>query len=244
MNKTLTELERLDLVARGEAAKTTLRRIRVPFVFASGFCVLLAIISSASLNETVAVRLLAVLMVLATIMVWLSARYSAYVLAACYAAFLIGGWLFDAPDYHTFLGSTTRAVLTAMFLLWGYYWWTNARPFMSAQSEGFEKERSRVQEWIWVLKSPEETYRVVEVSRKSFWRGYWTYRLLNTGSCWVIGKFKIGNLRRLLDCRVRALDAVHFIDQAEGKLNIEMGDRSIQKVDISPVMRDRLLHSQ
>ena len=208
------------------------------------FIIFLAVISGASFYETLAVRVLATLAVVTTLMLWLGSRYAAYALAIFFFAALIGGWLpFDDPDTHTILGSTTRGMLSVMFLFGGYQWWTNAMPFTTAQSEELERERSQVGEWIGILKSSKKTDQVVEFSTKSFFRGYWTYRLLNTGSYWVVARFKSGSMARILDCRVLGIDAVRVKDQPEGKLSVEMGDRGIQEVEISAVMRTRFLRS-
>jgi hypothetical protein len=242
--KELSEIDRLDLAARAVATKAAISRARLPLTLVSLFFVLLAIISEAAFYETVAVRVLAMLAVATTVMLWRNSRYAVYALAILFFFFavLYGGWLFDDPDSHTLLGSTTGTVVSAVFLFIGYRWWSTATPFIAAQSEGLKRERSQMGEWIRVLKSSEGTDDVVEFSIRSFLRGYWTYRLLNTKSCWVIARFKTGNMARLLGCRVLGLDAVHVTNQPGGKLHVEMGDRSIQDVEISADMRDRLLH--
>jgi drug/metabolite transporter superfamily protein YnfA len=207
------------------------------------FFVLLAVISGASFYETVAVRVLAMLAVVTTAMLWKGSRYAAYALAILVFAVLIGAWLpFDDPDSHTMLGATANVVGYAILLFGGYRWWTNGLPFITAQSAELEMERSQVREWVKVLNSSEGTDKVIEFSSKSFVRGYWTYRLLNTGFCWLIAKFKTGNMDRLRGCRVLGLDAVHVTNQPGGKLHIVMGERTIQGVEISAVMRDRLSH--
>jgi hypothetical protein len=129
-----------------------------------------------------------------------------------------------------------------MVLFAAYRWWTNAMAFDAAHSKQLEKERSQVQEWLKILKSSTKTDQVIEFSVKSFWSGYWTYRLLNTGTCWVIAKFKVRNVQRLLGCRVHRIDAVRTIDRALEKLLVKIGEQSIQTVEISNDMRDRLLH--
>lgn len=48
---------------------------------------------------------------------------------------------------------------------------------------------------------------------------------------------------RILDFRVLGLDAVHVTEQPSGQVNVEIANRMVQEVEISPEMRDRLLHS-
>jgi hypothetical protein len=242
--KDQSEIDRLDLVARAEATKVAISRARLPLTILSLFVVLLAMISEASFNETLAVRVLAALAVVTTILLWRGSLFAVYGVAVLFFAILVGSWLpFDDPDSHTLLGSTTRAVVSAMILFAGYRWWTNAMPFIAAQSKGLDNERSKVAEWMRALNSSNESKQLVEFSTKSFLRGYWTFRLLNTGSCWATARFKTGKMGRILDFRVLGLNAVHVTEQPPGQLNVEMADRLIQAVEISGEMRDRLLHS-
>ncbi len=236
------EVGQLDLLARAEAIKSSLTRARIPMTLVTSFIVLLAIISGASFKETIATRALAIIAVAAAFMLWLRSRYAPYALALLFSAIAMGAWTFDDPGYHTVLGSTTRVMVSAMVFFAAYRWWTNAMAFDAAHSKQLEKERSQVQEWLKVLKFSTKTDQVIEFSVRSFWSGYWTYRLLNTGTCWVIAKFKVRNVRRLLGCRVHRLDAVRATDRVGEKLLVKMGDQSIQNVEISTDMRDRLLH--
>lgn len=242
--KEQSEIDRLDLVARAEATKAAISRARLPMTILSVFVVLLAMISEASFNETLAVRVLAMLAVLATILLWRGSRFAVYGMTLLFFAILAGSWFFlNDPDSHTMLGSTSKVVESAIILLVGYGWWTKSAPFIAAQSKDLDKERSQVAAWLGALKSSDESDHLVEFSTKSFLRGYWTYRLLNTGSCWATARFKTGNVSRILDFRVLGLNAVHVTEQPSGQMNVELADRLIQEVEISGVMRDRLLHS-
>jgi len=242
--KDQSEIDRLDLVARAEATKVAISRARLPLTILSLFGIFLAVESEASFNETLSVRVLVMLAVVITILVWRGSRFAVYGIAVLYFAILVGSWLpFDDPDSYTLLGSTTRAMVSAMILFAGYRWWTNAMPFIAAQSKDLYKERSKVAEWNSALKSSHESNQLVELSTKSFLRGYWTYRLLNTGFCWASAKFKTERMDRILDFRVLGLNAVRLTEQAPGQLSIEMADRLIQEIQISGEMRDRLLHS-
>jgi hypothetical protein len=242
MKKRLTELDRLDLVARAEATKDCISRARIPWTFFSIVIVLLAMVSGASFNETMLIRMMAVLAIMATVMLWLNSPYSAYGMSSLFFALLLGAWLVNSTDDHTFLGFTSRTILSVWFFYRGYRWWTNAKPLMDAHSKALEKERFQIQQWIRVLKTA-GTSQIIKFSTKSFWSGYWTYRLLNIGSYWLIAKFKIGKIERLLSCRVQELGVVHIADQSERKLAIEIGEHTIHNVDVSQDMLARLLQS-
>jgi hypothetical protein len=236
-----TEIERLDLVARAEAIEASFVRSATVFTFLSGFGILLAINSEASYHETLAVRALAILAVVTTIMLWLRSRYSLYAMEIVFFGTLSGGlFLFDDPDNHTLLGASAQFVGVGILFWRGYRCWANAKPFAEAHGAGFENERSQVRHWMEVLGSPEHSDHAVDFTAKSFRTGYWTYRLLNTGSCWLVEKFKMGKLNRLLDCRVRELRTVRVVNQSEGKLSILLGDQLISDVHVTPDMLDRL----
>jgi hypothetical protein len=242
--KEQSEIDRLDLVARAEATKVAISRARLPITILSLFFVFLAVISGASFNETLAARLLAALAVVAAVLLWQDSRFAVYGIAVLFFALLVGVWLpWDDPDFHTFFGSTERDAISAMICFAGYRWWTNAMPFIAAQSKSFDNERSKVMEWIKMLNSSNESNQLIEFSVKSFFHGYWTYRLLYTGSCWATAKFKTGKMHRILDLRVLGSDAIHVREQPQGQLSVQMANRLIHEVEISNVMRDRLLHS-
>ena len=238
----LAEIKRLDPVARAEATKLILPRARVPVTFVTAFMVLLGIISTASFSETSTVRILAILAVVTTIMLWTRSRYAPCALAVLlFATVIAGRFIADDPDAHTLLGSASAYVGSAILLLAGYRWATNAMPFIAAQSEALENERYQVEGWIKILTSPGTTDPVTEFSTKSFWTGYWTCRLLDAGSCWVIAKFKTRNTERLLQCRVRERGAVYVTERTGTGLSVTMGDTSVSRVETSPDMRELLL---
>jgi hypothetical protein len=239
-----SEIDRLDLVARAEATKAAISRARLPMTILSAFFVFLAMMSETSFNETLAVRVLAMLAVVTTMLLWRRSRFAVYGMALLFFAVLAASWFFsNDPDSHTLLGSTAKVAGSAMILLVGYGWWTNAVPFIAAQSKGLDEERSKVAAWLGALKSSNESNQLVEFSTKSFLRGYWTYRLLNTGSCWATARFKTGRMDRLLNFRVLGLNAVRLMERPSGELNVEMANRLIKEVEMSGEMRDRLLHS-
>lgn len=242
--KAQSEIDRLDLVARAEATKVEISRAQLPLTILSLSGLLLSITSEASFSETLLVRLMTGHAIVTTILVWLRSRFAVYALLILYFLVLAVLWLLlDDPDSHTVLGSTARAIVSALVLFAGYRWWITAKPFIAAQSKDLDNERSKVAEWSSALKSPHEAHQLVEFSTKSFVRGYWTYRLLNTGYCWAFAKFKTGKMDHILDFRVLGSDAVHVTESPPEQLNIELAHRLIQGIQISDEMRDRLLRS-
>src|SRR5581483_3056912 len=78
-----------------------------------------------------------------------------------------------------------------LFLNLCYSHWRRARPFAAIHSPGWEKEEAQVQYWLKVLKTEGQS-RVLEFDTGSFWTGYFTYRLLNPGNCWVVARVQFG----------------------------------------------------
>jgi hypothetical protein len=126
----------------------------------------------------------------------------------------------------TFWGWTARLTYPASFIFWGCWLWKAGRPLAAVQATGWEKERSQVQGWLSALNNGDRAQEVMEVFSGSFWTGYFTYRLLNTGYCWVIAKFKKGAARRLVDFRIRELETVRVTGLDE-KLMVEIANRPI-----------------
>ena len=105
----------------------------------------------------------------------------------------------------------------------------------------FENERIQVTKWMNTIRFSPPPFELIEFSSRSFVRGYWTYRLLNTGYCWMIARYKTGNMNRWLTYRVLDLEAVHVTDRPGEKLRVRMGNRTVEQIEISREMHDRLL---
>lgn len=78
---------------------------------------------------------------------------------------------------------------------------------------------------------------LVEFPSGSFWTGYWTYRILNTGSHWFIAKFKKGS-SKVAELRVHSVDELAIRQNERGKWDIEVSDKGKKKtfadVDVPP----------
>jgi hypothetical protein len=191
MNKDLTEIERLDLAARAESVETVLSRAVLPMVFITAIILLLALGSQASPPETLAVWTLAFILVVTVITLLLHWCYAAYGVSILNFLGAIEILKYSNDSYsHTFLASATNQFFLVWFHFNGYGWWKAAAPFVAAHEDGFDKERGKVGQWLADLKYGDRNGHVIEFSTKSFWNGYWTYRLLDLGDCWAVAKFK------------------------------------------------------
>jgi hypothetical protein len=89
-------------------------------IFASGVLVVLAVGSTAPAQETWAARLLALLAVTSTVMLWLRHRYTVHVWALLFSVMGAGVALLNDPGPHSFLYWIGRFG-TALSLLWFGY---------------------------------------------------------------------------------------------------------------------------
>ena len=239
MKKELTELERLDLAARAQVTEKTVSYQSVIMFFFSAFFALVAIMSSLPFSQKLASGALAVITLLPAVMMWLRQRYALYALAIAYAPLAVGfPWLTaQEPGKHRdwFVGIGYCLV----FLNLGYRYWKLARPFAAVHSPGLEKEEAQVRYWLKVMKTTGES-RVLKFDTGSFWTGYFTYRLLNPGDCWAVARFKSAKRpewEQLVDYRILAPSAVRFGELPDGNLSIDIENRSIRKIRVSPEMR-------
>jgi hypothetical protein len=239
--KKLKEVERLDFIAREEAAKVYLFRSAMPLTVVAGFIVLLGFTSTASFQEMFAIRVLAILLVATTALVWFRPRYAGYVLLALWFGVQIGRlFSYRNTSSLTYLGPATICLIFTIGALEGYRWWKNRSAMIDSSPEELNAERYKVQKWISELRSPIQMEPIVQFSSGSFWRARWKYSLLKSGPFWVIGVFGTGFSQVRFDCRVMDLDAVRITD--EEKVHIRMGEHFIAEIEMSRDMRERLLN--
>ena len=123
--------------------------------------------------------------------------------------------------------------------------WTRGRLFATVNARGWESERLQIQAWRRALAPPSPklvrtesaggnfqqqlldfpSIGYVEFDTGSFWAGYWTYRLLNTGNSWALAKFKKGTSKL---CEFRILDHNALITRVspDGKPLVSTQDKS------------------
>jgi hypothetical protein len=123
----------------------------------------------------------------------------------------------------------------------GCLWWKWASPFRIAHADIYNKERTQIGLWLAELKYGSRNSQVFEFSAKSFWSGYWTYRLMDLDRCWAVAKFKYQNSKRLVEFRIQKPGDVTAKEQENGKLRIEIAGRSIPDVEAPLEFRNRLL---
>jgi hypothetical protein len=139
---TLSKTERLDLVAWSQTTDGFIFRSRMFLAILAAFCIVLAINSTAPVQETLLVAVLGVLSLITAMILWSDWRYKVYALAALWLLFAIGDVLsHDHPHSHTLLGWVIAHALVPVLVLYGWGVWKRAGPYALANSDGFRDER-------------------------------------------------------------------------------------------------------
>jgi hypothetical protein len=241
MKEELTELQRLDVAARAEVAEEFYSSAAVVSTFFTLICILQVMNPKIPFSEPLILWVIAGIAVLGTVMIWVRWRYALYVWTLSSGAFLIIEFLVERSKPLAFRGWIIFLGVIALLYRSSRTDLKRAEAFATARARGWEKERSQVQQWLDVLRHDKPTEQVIELATGSFWTGYFTYRLLNSGRCWSIAKFKTGNNDRLLDYKIRDLGAIQITQLPDGKLDIHVDQRKLCSVDVSPDRRARLL---
>jgi hypothetical protein len=185
----LSRIERLDLVARSKATVPVISYARIALLIATPLFVLLAVNSTAPFRETALVAALAVVSLLTAIVLWLNWRFKLYVLSLFCFSFAIGNWI--STDYthsHTLFAWVGAHVWGLLFVYYGCGLWMMARRYAIANESSFRTERDQFEKWM----DEHNGSTAIEFPSGSFWTGYWTYRILNPGDCWIVAKSKRG----------------------------------------------------
>jgi hypothetical protein len=234
MNVALSSIEQLDLAARSMANSRLVSYLKVALPIVSGFTVMLASISEASKRETLLVTILAIAGIVASAAVWSSWRYKLHVVALFCLAFAVMNVLStDHPHDHTVAGWLAGRYLACLFIYYGIGLFVIARRESTVYGDGWQEQRNKVAEWV----HGDGMANMVEFPAGSFVMGYWRYRIVNAGDCWLVAKFKKGT-DKLEECRVKNLKDVVFTALQSGKWRVDITDNKKTKtytdIEISP----------
>ncbi len=241
MKKDLSKLERLDLAARAMVSEMALHRIRIGMSFLSVVLGLLALSSTASPAETLSIRGAAAVCVVLTLLAWFGWRYSFHAFALACVGLAILTFLFDSPHPHTVLGWISQFALAFVWSNVGYHLLKRGILFAAIRGQGWETERSQVQDWFEGPMNQERSSVVLDIPTGSFWTGYFTYRLVHLGDSWAVMKFKTGNYYRLLDFRILDKSMVRVKEVVERRLEIELDNVKVRNVSPTPEVHDSLI---
>jgi hypothetical protein len=132
-----------------------------------------------------------------------------------------------------------QLLCASLCALYGYAFWRFAGPFATVKAPGWEKEQSQVEAWWQALTSSERRQDVIEFSTGSFWREYYTYRLVRPGPYWVTVKiYKRWGRPIPWEYRVRELSSVSFTALPGAQMKVRIGKRTMRAVNMSPTILD------
>jgi hypothetical protein len=207
---------------------------RIGLVVLTPLFILLAVNSTAPRRETILVAALAAASFLTAIILWLDWRFKVYALSICCFVFVICDTLSnDHPHSHTALGWMAANGWALLFLYYACALWVMGRRYALVNDSGFREEREQLNKWMDGLSGT----TAIEFPTGSFWTGYWSYRILNPGECWIVTQFKRGSTK-LRSCRVYELSDVSFTRLLSGKWQVDIGRKGEKKksfieVDVS-----------
>ncbi len=236
------DISRLDRAAQACDVPYYTDRFRVMMTVLTLFTVVIAIVAGASALENSVVRAAALFLCLSVLGLWVRWKYAAFTLAVLYSGLAIGIVAFrDRP--HDLAGIIINLLLFAALASQAYVESVRSIWFVRVQAQSWSGERVQVQEWLDQMENPNEPAKILQFSSGSFWTGYFTYRLFNTGLCWVVVKYKTGALNRALEHRVFPLGSVRITHLPEGATGLELNGRAISNVKTSPRTSDESIHS-
>jgi hypothetical protein len=236
------EIKRLDQAAQACDVPYYTDRSRVVMTVLALFAIVIAIVAGSSSIESNVVRVAAFFLCLSVLGLWLRWKYAAFTLAVLYSGLAIGIVAFRGRP-HDIAGIMINLLLFASLASQAYVEWIRSIRFVRVQAQSWSGERTQVQEWLDQIESPNEPARILQFASGSFWTGYFTYRLLNTGLCWVIARYKTGALDRALEHRVLPLDGVRITELPEGGIGLELNGRAVSNVKPLPRTPNGSIHS-
>jgi hypothetical protein len=223
------DINRLDQAAQARDVPYYTDRSRVVMTVLALFTVVIAIVAGSSAIENTLVRVTAFFLCLSVLGLWFRSKYAAFTSAILFSGLTIGIIAFrDRP--HDLAGIIINLLLCAALVAQAYVEWIRSIRFVRVQALSWSGERTQVEEWLDQMENPNEPTMILQFSSGSFWTGYFTYRLFNTGPCWLVVKYKTGALNRALEHRVFPSDGVRITQLPEGATGLELNGRAISNI--------------
>jgi len=164
---------------------------------------------------------------LTALVLWLDWRFKVFSLSLFCFLFAAGDLLSSRPRSQTFLGWIAANSLTLLFAYYGSGLFVMARRYALINDGDFLQEREQLDKWLQQIRCAGSA---IEFPSGSFWTGYWTYRIVNPGACWVVAQFKRGTTK-LRSCRVYEPSDVSITQLASGKWQVDIaGKRGRKKI--------------
>ncbi len=230
--------KRLDLAARAESIPKHRRVYRLTASTLTIFAVLLACFAATKPPEMLAIRAIACLWSITTIVLWANWRHGPWLLGS---AFFITGLVSLFPGIDPSAGWVGRTALASLLCLPSFQLWTAARVYARVHGPDWRDAQSEVREWLCKLENavPAEP-EIIEIQGGSFWSGYFKYRLLRVDNLWAVTTYS-KTWREFVEYHVYQAADVKVEFSSDNKLNVRMGNRNLQNATVSNSDRQKLL---
>ncbi len=218
---------RLNMAARAVVSRQFVARIRWIFLGLNAVLAFLAVWSPSPLYGPWFLPVVFVSATFATLVLWSDWRYRLYPPAAWYIVVGLGTLAMKSSDttYDRVHGAVICGIL-ATAILW------RAFPLATVDGPGWEKEQSLVETWWGVLTSAERRSDVIEFNVGSFWKGYYTYRLMKPGPFWVVAGIYKGQARELTYFRILKIGDVVLPLNGEHKVRIGRRTMHVENLQV------------
>jgi VanZ family protein len=222
MNDELTRIKRLDLVARTVVLRESPDRI---YTYAALWLLLISVGETLFQKPWVGFSLVGCAAG-TTALLWFRHRYGSIASAMTDFAMAAALFLLTTPSLQHI-----RPVLNyfvAIAFVWGGL--RDYRQFFREQRKEWEIDRAQVECWLALLRRKGNAGNVVQIHERSFVRGYFTYRFLNTGDCWAVATFKIGKEDKFpATFRIKEPSAITLVREAGGTHTARVDGKAIPK---------------
>jgi hypothetical protein len=223
MGHELTKIERLDRAAKAIAAQRFISRMQVPGICSTLFLLSALVWRPPSPQEYWAAVITGGVTAGVTIMLLLGHRYAILAVVFVYVEMGIALALLTIPGHHTFMERGMFLCGSLVIIYYGFKRFRMGKQFASVFGKGWEEERAQVERWLDLLRRMGKNDNVRQILERTFKKGNLTYRLANTGDCWVMATFKTGQENDLpIDYRVRIPSAITMTEEPGGALCAQM----------------------
>jgi hypothetical protein len=222
MNQERTRIKLLDSIAISLQIEGSPNRSSGLYVI---WCALLCFGETLFQKYWVVGLVIALFAAAATAMVWFHHRYGG--LATSTVTFAIGAALaaLTVPNRQHIVPNLWPYGFAMLLIFSAFFGWYQ---FARQQSKEWQKERPRVEKWLTLLRKTDVPRNIVQIQQRSFVRGYFTYRFLNTGDCWAMATFKIGKENKFPEAfRIRELSAITIENELDGAKKAAVDGRAI-----------------
>lgn len=230
MIKPLSDLDRLNLAAKAVIAEHRYEDIdledRIPVWRLLLFFAWVLILEGSTESATWWLRGTGVLILVTGIAVQILYRSAIMLWTICFCLFQVVAVLLS-PSFDRYYGARMLLNLFLGILL-VFSILKDSELLSSANQEVLSAERDLVRRWYNEIKDSFGTSQTVEFKVGNFWRGFTSYRLLDTGNCWAIATANTKDkFWAATDLQIVRPQDIRACRTKSGRLQIVIGKRTL-----------------